>query len=101
MLDFFSHSRKLLVISDPKKNRRNRYICLKQNSTSSSAEALIDKEVANHQNINAFYVCGAVMVALVGGMLLMKVRKETCKVLKLEKEIESLKYNMKICTEKF
>ena len=98
---FLSHHKTMFVISDPRRNQRSRYICLKPNLTSSVAEALTDKEVANHQNINAFYVCGAVMVALVGGMLLMKVRKETCKVLKLEKEIESLKYNMKICTEKF
>ena len=49
---FFSHSRKLFVISDPRKNRRKRYICFKPNSTRSVAEPLIEKEVANHQNIN-------------------------------------------------
>ena len=82
---FFSHSRNLFVISDPTKKRRARYICLKPNSTNSAvAEPLFEKDVANHQRFNAVYVCGAVLVALVVVMLLMKVRK-------LKKEIESFR----------
>ena len=79
-----SHHKTLFVIPDPRKHRITRYICLKPNSTSSVAEPLFEKDVANHQRFNAIYVCGAVMVALVVVMLLMKVQK-------LKKELESLR----------
>ena len=98
---FNPHHTKLYVISDRRRIRRIRYICLKPNSTNSVAETLTDSNVADHQNSNAFYVCGALMVALVGVMLLVKIRNEKNEVYKLKKKNESLQKKMNICTAKF
>ena len=74
---------------------------MKPNSTNSVAETLTDSNVADHQNSNAFYVCGALMVALVGVMLLVKVRKDKNELNKLKKENASLKNKMKLCNANF
>ena len=53
---------------------KNRFICLKQNSTSARSAQPLTEE-AHHQNFDLFLLAGAVMVALVSIVLMLKFKK--------------------------
>ena len=90
--------RKVFIINgNRKKDFKQRFICLKPNATSSYvAEPLIEKDVVYHPSSNVLYACAAFIVALVGGVLMLNLKKKRqsgndVEVKKLKKEIECLK----------
>ena len=85
---FFAPSRKLFVVSNLASTAR--YICLKPSST--AAESLVKKDDFGYNDV----LCGggALMVALVGFLLVMRIRKQNNEVQKLKKENECLRNRM-------
>ena len=60
---FLPDFRNLFITEYDRWNRKKRYICLKQNSTSSNAAPLVEKESTNGLSFNVLILVGALMVA--------------------------------------
>ena len=83
--------KKLFVVEDYNMDDKRRFICLKPNTNSSTAEAMIEKEVVYNLNSNLLFACAAFMVIFVGIVLTVSSKMKMKEILKLRKENDSLK----------
>ena len=83
----------LFVVTDYAMDDKRRFICLKPNTNSSTAEPIIEKEVVYNPSSNMLFILGSFVVAFVGVMLILssKMKKKNKEMIKLKNEIDSLK----------
>ena len=87
-------SKSLFIIQDFDRDRMRRFICLKPSSKAPSCPASLSAE-NSLQSYSLSFLCGAVMMAVVGSVFMLSVKKkemiERNELVKLRNEIKALK----------
>ena len=85
--------KKLFVVEDYNMDDKRRFICLKPNTNSSTAEPIIREKFVHNPISNVISAFAGFVVAFVGVMLMVssKMNRKSKEVMKLKSEIDSLK----------